>query len=833
MKGLLKRIKVSRVVFMSGILTFMYCIEFFIGIRTVYYTFRAWNNSSSESQEKPVSWTLCVACLFAAVISTFSVNLLSAMWEQKQLDEREQEKSAIRFAFHIVVGGMIWRYINLWCIETKEYQKKGALLLTMIKFLFTQTFTIPMVIVHVSVMDHLEEIIYDAFSIACISTSLIFTCTMFSWCSNEIEELKKWDFETVDLVPLIFQSDVTTSAPSSNKTTSVATNKESEANVEQKSGCNTKDLELILVKIIVFFQTYGFSFGRLLALGILLKLAGIYAVSIMFLQLLISVIYLKFQTPILVSDSLPKWRQLSRLAFMSYILIFEWHLNRDPKTGYDFSSNIKHTMLYYSVATIESVFYLVTWTITTNYTSKYEVAGVKITPARFSRIILIIGSMALVFSLTIHLFLLLWRSRRISVFIYSVKRRYETAKLRLSIYKCGRNTEEKSVKRIDRAHIDISSPIPIKKNEDQGTCHEKVAELEKHNSYRDLREPIDEEIDLYFRKCDTHVKQKDSEDQIESRHITMPDESKEIATGRSFVETLDKHLHNEVNKVQNSASEGLGKFNEPATVVRTETDALADLKNEKNVTGKSPKTSLKSKFNYLSGSISEQWGKVSSVPSKFAGSVRGQIERTKKQFQNIRSNSSVAANKPETKIEASGSSSAAANMNSESESVKQNNDGSEGYFVGDDRCYKEEALQSVKSVGHQHVTFSSEIISKLEDSESDEDTLPASDSNHTVGDSPCLCYICRTLGDSRFRRRRSSSVPPADRKPRLAEDDSIENNNLSRYRSNPNIAQSRCEKKKTEQISNDRQVNASPAKISKATFSLSRLSLENRLQHYV
>lgn len=816
----LKNIKISRVVLISGILTFIYCIEFCLGIRTIFYTFKLWSDPIDKLQGSQVSWTLCVACLLTATITAFTVNVLSAVWEQKQLQEKKKEKSAIRFAFHIAVGGMLWRYIHLWCIDSKEFQKKDAILLTMTKFFFTQTFTIPMVIVHVSVMDHLDELIYDVCSILCISVNLILTCTMFSWCSNEVEDLKKWDYETVNLIPLIFQTAPKVAVDSSLKVSKDSNEKDGASKLDKKD-LNPNEFENTIIRTIVFFQSFGFSLGRLLALGILLKLAGIYAVSIMFLQLLLSVIYLKFQSPFLVSDSLPKWRQLTRLAFLSYMLIFEWHLNRDTKTGYDFSFSMKHSILYYCLATLESVFYLVTWAVTTHLSEKSELSNISKQNNKFYRIILVIGSMALVFSLTIHVLLLFWKSRKMSMFFSSVRRHYENTKLRLSKSGCRNEVDETEVKTSKRTHVDISSPIPIKKRDDESS--NQGNELEKYNSYRDLREPLDEEIEIYFRKCDYQNKSDNTKER--NSQVTISEETKS-----THKQSVLESVHNpsvEMNDANDYILENSEVMVNPAVITPSVFNSVQHAKSE-NVADESEKES-KSKFALFSDNVSEQWGKFSSISRKFTGTVKDQFKKKKDQIQNLKSSVSPDSKKSETLTKSSSDSKA---VKSDDKNPKETIEVTEGYFVGDDRCYQIESSQIIQGAESKRIRFSEETLSQLQSFGSEaEDEIMTTESdnfNHKEGDSPCPCYICKTFGDGRFRRRRSSSVPPFDRKRKEVEITRGNESSLPRYMSTPNISQNFCEKE-----NKDKKRFTSPTILRKSIFNLSALSLDDRVEHYV
>lgn len=799
-------VKMSRIVIISGLLTLMYCIEFAIGIRTVYYTFKLWTAPTILPQEKRLSWTMCVACLFTATLTSFAVNILSAVWEQKHLVDKGREKSLSRFIFHVIVGGMIWRYINLWCVASKQFQKKGALLLTMTKFFFTQIFTIPMVIVHVSVTEYLDELLYVVILIFCVTLTLILTCTMFAWCAKEVEELQKWDYETINLIPLLFQSDSTITADNNNTNSKSKMATDAHEKEAQKSGKPKKkessckfDLEETIIKFIVLFQSFGFSLGRLLALGILLKLAGMYAVSIMFLQLLISVIYLKFQAPIHVSDSLPKWRQLTRFAFMGYILIFEWHLNRDPKTAYDFSFNIKHNILYYCIATVESVFYLVTWVITVSYMSKAEPPEVRKEKNMFCRIILITGSLSLVFSLSIHILLLFWRSRKFSKFFYSVRRRYDTAKLNWSNgFRGEKNkTPDKNIKRPNISHIDISHPIPITKidpapDQDQGD----------QTSYRDLREPVDDEIEIYFRKCDNRRNSRENSPYRDIRQSGTPERRKEFSNEKMNIRTIDNILREEVNNSYNS-SVSPSRRGRPATITPTNLSPVNTGRKHESKTAQNDKApsekSLKFKISSFSDNLNEHLGKMS---RKISGTVKERFQHNKDHFANFKShlsNSKTTGTQqgelPEDQVKTYGtvkpfpnpSPTPSSKFSKAPVKTPTKRDPDEGYFVGDDRYYQTQNLHPDQALYSKRMRLNEEIRQRACLRDTEDDVLPPSDIVHKDDDTPCPCYICKTYGEDKVRRRRSSSVPPHELKMDEDDEDIRKCSSMPRYQSSPNV----------------------------------------------
>ncbi|GBM87839.1 hypothetical protein AVEN_58703-1 [Araneus ventricosus] len=873
----IEKVKVSRVVLISGMLTFLYLIEFCLGIRSVYHTFSLWNSSPYASQNtQVVSWTLCVACLLVCVTSSFTANLISAMWEQKQLKEKGQEKSAIRFAFHIIVGGMIWRYVCLWFSDKKELQKKEAMLLTMAKFIFTQFYTIPMIIVSASLLEDFQEIIYDLCAVACVSITLLLTCIMFSWCKAEVDDLKKWSFETVDLVPLIFCQSSDDSQKSSSVSNSVE-NKESGNSVAEVSNQNDDAVEIAFLRIIVLLQTFSFTFGRLLALGILLRLAGIYAVSIMFLQLLISVVYLKFQVPFLVSDSLPKWRQLCRLAFMSYILIFEWHLNRDPKTGYDFTSNIKHSMLYYLIATLESIFYFVTWAITESYISSNYLDYLSSSKRKFVRNLIVIGSMSLVFSLTIYILLMFWQSRRLSKLLHSLQRRYLNSKLKIVNNGSRNGMERKSECKSGRPHI--SNPIAINTTTDISSTNDEVRELEKHSSYRDLREPIDDEIELYVRNGANANGFKTSLEEINNDTEKSPVTKMDIQTikrveNSNMEEKSDDEKFERVEIDEFEEDDSEVRFSPPESctsspafinvsknksydssadksVKSDEKSASPSLKSDKNcsavdISTNAPSSTVKLKMAAISESMSEGWNKFSSLSLKFTGAMQGQIQKRKEQFQNFRSPSGNDNNERQSSKKSSNTCTteaiSATDSNCEQTMTKNSgDDSSEGYFMGDYRCPDGKIYQSNQDINNDCADTETEeeenepvkraSVVNLYEEASDPEPI------HCEGDEPCPCFVCRTIGDGQIlRRRRSSSVPLPERKTRCNMSSRVfpEESSIARFASTSNIvemdATSELRDGKTKEID----ISHVPKLYIKGSFqNLSLISLENRIEHYV
>ncbi|KAF8782058.1 hypothetical protein HNY73_012391 [Argiope bruennichi] len=868
----IEKVKVSRVVLISGILTFLYLIEFCLGIRTVYHTFSLWNSSPYASpHSQVVSWTLCVACLLVCVSSSFIANLISAMWEQKQLKEKGQEKSAIRFAFHIIVGGMIWRYICLWFSDRKELQKKEAMLLTMAKFLFTQFYTIPMIIVSASLLEDFQEIIYDLCAVACISVTLLLTCIMFSWCKAEVDDLKKWNFETADLVPLIFCQ--SSDEPQNSK---CDVNKESGNSVDEVSYQTDDALEIAFLRIIVLLQTFSFTFGRLLALGILVRLAGIYAVSIMFLQLLISVVYLKFQVPFLVSDSLPKWRQLCRLAFMSYILIFEWHLNRDPKTGYDFTSNIKHSMLYYLIATLESIFYFVTWAITESYMSGDYLDYLGSPKQKFVRNLIIVGSMSFIFSLTVYILLMFWQSRRLSKLLHSLQRRYMSSKLKMantgSRNWMKRETECKS----DRPQIDISNPIAINATTDVSSTNDEGKELEKHCSYRDLREPIDDEIELYVRNGANTSEFKTSSERMdndfEKSHVTKMKSCSIKKVENSKVEKKSDVENFEVKTTEFEEYDSENKFSPPESKTSSpavisvsksqnrgnsddtneEKSANPNLKSDKNcntvdVPTDVPSSTVKLKMTAISGSVNEGWNKFSLLSRKFTGAMQEQIQKRKEQFQNFRSSSGNENNKQQSNEKSPNISSievtTATDSNCE-QTVQENSkdlDSSEGYFMGDSRCHDKKMYQSCQGIYNDCAGTETEEEESEPSKKAPVVNLYEEDSEpepvHCEGDDPCPCFVCRTTGDGQIlRRRRSSSVPLPERKTRCNLSSKIfpVEPFITRFASTSNIVQMDATTEVRGSKTKDNDISHVPKLYIKGSFqNLSLMSLENRIEHYV
>ncbi|GFT55396.1 uncharacterized protein NPIL_127361 [Nephila pilipes] len=886
----IERIKVSRVVLISGILTFLYLIEFCVAIRGVYHSFRLWNASLYDSQRsQAVSWTLCVACLLVCVTSSFTANLISAIWEQRQLKDKGEQGSAIRFAFHIIVGGMIWRYICLWFSDKKELLKKEAILLTMTKFLFTQFYTIPMVITSASLLENFHEIIYNLCTILCISLTLVLTCIMFSWCKNEVDELKKWNFETVDLVPLIFcessDDDLKGNAVPKSDARKVSEN-------PQKESSEPKDdvLETTFIRTLVLLQTFSFTFGRLLALGILLKLAGIYAVSIMFLQLLISVVYLKFQVPFLVSDSLPKWRQLARLAFMSYILIFEWHLNRDPKTGYDFTSNIKHSMLYYFIATLESIFYFVTWAITENYASSDYLNYVNSPKQKFVRNMIIVGSLSLIFSLTIYILLMFWQSRRLSKLFHSIQRRYLSSKLRMS-EKGNRNwMKRKSERNSNRPQVDISNPIPIESSVDD----QNVTDLTKHSSYRDLREPLDEDIEIYVRNKKENNEFKTVSDTIENdlQQSSYQEEESSCINKCENSNVEENTVHETFDTVKNEHEETIEetKFSDisyavdPPAVINVNYIRGNDNNNDGNTvlsnnnnnnemnpniesitnesignkftkTAETPVSTNKSKVTVFSESVSESWNKFSSLSRKFTGAMQEHFQKRKEQFQNFRP-SSEQDKKPDKKSNEKSHPSdtvsveevTSVNINSfekeKSEISSVDPDFTESYFVGDSRCQDEDSHDSTLEARSLSSNTEIEIVGNETCNNSPETNMheEVNDSEpvHCEGDEPCPCFVCKTLGDGNIlRRRRSSSVPLPERKALY----NLPSKVLLKQTSLSDCATD------LKAVHMDTKANAANSethgyKISKSSFipklytkgsfhNLSVMSLDNRIEHYV
>lgn len=712
-----KKMKVGRVVLISGLLTFLFLVEFCIGLRNLHYIFKLWHDASRIPLNKEaVSWTLCVACLLICVFSTFTVSVISAIWEQKQMAENGKEKSPIRFALHIFVSGMIWRYVKLWFAENKKLQKKEALLLTLLKFFFTQFFTIPMVIIHASSSEKLEEIIYDICSVSCISVNLILTCTVFSWCKSEVNELKKWNFETIDLIPLIFcQSSEDPQPPTATDQSNSDAKSKEVANNNPNTSCDLADdsFESALVRIIVLFQTFSFTFGRLLALGILLKLAGIYALTILFLQLLISVVYLKFQVPFLVSDSLPKWRQLLRLAFMSYILIFEWHLNRDPKTAYDFTSNIKHSMLYYFIATLESIFYFVTWAITEAYASNSSFND-NVMKRRFSRNIIIMGVLSLMFSLIVHFLLLFWHSRRLSAFINSMQRSY--LKSNLKIVKKVRNKDKSKSTALEanKQYPEISDPIPLYDSSDG--CHPQKdvhSPLEKRNSYKDLREPIDDEIEIYARKNSaTTVGKKTKASPITERELYSKRESTTSCTEENHKQDMKKRSKGTKlnSKITSTKSNSACESKDSCITVISRNDSNSsqsesDTKSNENATESKISPASRTKRAQFSESINDQWSKFSSIPKKLTGTMRDQIQKRKEQFHNFRNSSSEKAtdihqqNAEEHCSPEKNSKVYRASIASQSKEEISVNESSEAYFMGDSQDNEYKQYDSGEEVG--------------------------------------------------------------------------------------------------------------------------------------
>ncbi|KFM64987.1 hypothetical protein X975_18352, partial [Stegodyphus mimosarum] len=846
-----ERIKVSHVVLVSGMLTFLYLLEICLGFRTVYYAFNLWNNPKHGFV---VSWTLCVACLLLSVGSSFAVSVLSAMWEQKQLEEEEKPKSVIRFALHIIVGGMIWRYICLWFSNKKEHQKKGALLLAINKFLFTQLFTIPNVIVHLSLMDSLENLLFDVCSILCISINLILVCTIFSSCRTEVDDLKKWNYETIDLVPLVFSRN--DSSDKVTKKTDIQ-DKSVESNQENNGKAKAKrNFEIAAMRIIILFQTFGFSLGRLLALGILLKMAGVYAVSIMLLQLLLSVIYLKFQAPVLVSECLPKWRQLLRLAFLSYILIFEWHLNRDPKTGYDFTSNMKHGIFYYCVATVESVFYLITWAVTSCCATGDYILDTADPRRKFTRNIIIIGTLSLVFSLTIHIFLLFWHSRRMRVLFRSVRRRYVSTKLRMSTYGSEKKAKDENGKTSKHCKEDISGPIPVgKETHDDFSKQVLESPSEKHNSYVDLREPLDEEIEI----CSRETKSPKKEDNIVREQMAKNSDKNDIIQNADNYETSGKKKGKNSEVVREAdiqlpsiKSEAQEKGIAITTVTSIEHEKRSNILsntspgNVKEAVQQNAVVSMKSR---VADSITQQWNKLSSVSRKFTGNMREHIQKRKEHFLKFRSVSNTVSCNQEYNPKYSPS-----NNNSEinheydltknnprEQSVSDLIESSEDHFLGDDAHTQENKQQFTEVSKFESVDLkvpdnidSEADISANDSTKMSDGTLNSSESAHCDGDSSCPCYICRTSGGT-FLRRRSSSVPPPDRK--LLQDKvtaSTGNKALSRFLSNPNMLSHVCDEVNLKDEKLDDEGNNNSFFFPKGGFrNLSLLSLENRVEHYV
>ncbi|GIX93967.1 uncharacterized protein CDAR_557951 [Caerostris darwini] len=801
----IEKVKVSRVVLISGILTFLYLIEFSIGIRVVYHTFSLWSSSYYDSKNTQyVSWTLCVACLFVCATSCFCTNLMSAMWEQKQLKEKGKEKNVLRFAFHIIVGGMIWRYVCLWFSDKKDMQKKEALLLTMAKFHFTQFYTIPMIIVSASLLENFEEIIYDLCAVICISFTLLLTCIMFSWCKNETEELKKWNFETSSLVPLIF-------CHSSDEQPKSKSSKELESSEMETPEAKDGIMEIVFLRIIVLLQTFSFTFGRLLALGILLKIAGIYAISIMFLQLLISVVYLKFQVPFLVSDSLPKWRQLTRLAFMSYILIFEWHLNRDPKTAYDFTSNIKHSMLYYFIATLESIFYFITWAITESYTSNNYLDYIINPKRKFVRNLIIVGTMSLIFSLTIFFLLMFWQSRRLTKLLHSLQRRYLNSKLKMSSRRRSW-MKRKSMEDSHHPKVDISNPIAINTvSGDISLKDERDNELSNHSSYRDLRDPVDDEIGIYepntlnnrehqaIPKMTINDIQHTEDKSIKSSFKSKRNNLNGVESNKEDFDYKSQREESDEEPVAESAFNAKVSYISPPAVidvkenksyVNIETAIHSKnspsyesskvnnaLEKESNEIQDSTAPISKSKITAFSESINVGWNKFSSLSRKFTGAMQEHIQKRKEQFQNNRA--SEQDNKPEPKSPGTTSPEKTTPSNDENyvketpESLKGDPDSSEGYFVGDSRYNKGEVYlscqditadsnESIESQQSEEESFKSASVVNLHEVANDSEPV------HCEGTDPCPCYVCRTVGDGHtiLRRRRSSSVPLPERKTR-------------------------------------------------------------------
>ncbi|GFQ72627.1 uncharacterized protein TNCT_641301 [Trichonephila clavata] len=855
----IKKLKLSRVVLISGVLTFLYLIEFCIGIRGVYHSFSLWTATLYDPQgTQTVSWTLCVACLLVCVVSSFTANLISAIWEQKQLKDKGEQRSAIRFAFHIIVGGMIWRYVCLWFSDKTELQKKEAILLTMAKFLFTQFYTIPMVIVSASLLESFHEIIYNLCTILCISLTLIFTCMMFSWCKNEVNDLKKWNFETVDLVPLIFcqslddqqKSDATSQSDASKVSRNSEKVQESKEDV----------IETTFIRIIVLLQTFSFTFGRLLALGILLKLAGIYAVSIMFLQLLISVVYLKFQVPFLVSDSLPKWRQLARLTFMSYILIFEWHLNRDPTTGYDFTSNVKHSILYYFIATLESIFYFVTWAIAESYTSNNYLDYMDSS-----------------------------KRRRLSKLLHSIQRRYLNSKLRMSRNRNIKWSKRKSEHNSNRPQVDISNPIPIESPADE----KNVTDLEKHSSYRDLREPLDEDIEIYVRniKADNELKTASGKTDCNLEQSSLQEEESSYIN-KCDISTMDENVIKETfEKVNTDCKKTIKEIRfsdinyvvDPAVINVNENvchdkcdnkngissnnnnnNNEINLNNEslKNVSVENKSTkpvetaisSSKSRISIFSENMSEGWNKFSSLSRKFTGAMQEHVQKRKEQFRNFRPTSEQDKEHGQKSNAETHSSDTVSTDETTSVEIKSSEekpevfpedpDFTEGYFVGDSRCNEENPHDSSLETGNVCTDTQIEIVGegscKNSPTRSIHEEVNDLEPVHCEGDEPCPCFVCKTIGDGNIlRRRRSSSVPPPDRKALY---------NLSSKVLLKQTSLTDCDSdSKADHVDTNATVSDStthgyntykssfvPKIYPKGRFSnLSLTSLENRIEHYV
>ncbi|KAG8196542.1 hypothetical protein JTE90_003559 [Oedothorax gibbosus] len=798
-----KKMKVSRVVVVCGLLTFLFIVEFCIGIRNLYYMFRLWRESSRIPSSNPsVSLTLCVVSVIACFVSSSIVNLISAMWEQKQRTENGKEKSLSRIALHIFVSGMIWRYVSLWFIDDKKLQKKEALLLTLVKFFFTQFFTIPMVIVHASSSEKLEEVIYDVCSASCISINLILTCTVFTWCKAEVNDLKKWNFETIDLIPLIFcqsTDDQPPQRPSDQNKTDI---KGTAVGVSDSTvPCDFADdnLESIFLRIIVLFQTFSFTLGRLLALGILLKLAGVYALTILFLQLLISVVYLKFQVPFLVSDSLSKWRQLTRLAFLSYILIFEWHLNRDPKTGYDFTSNIKHSMLYYFIATLESAFYFITWAITEHFTSYNSLTDSSL-KQKFLRNIIVIGIVLLMFSLVVHILLLFWHSRRLKAFINSAQRGYLNFKVKISNSEKSKDKPKSKKLQTNKVQPEVDDyTAAFDSSNGCSTKNESPYSIEKRNSYKDLREPIDDEIEIYTRNNKNFI-----------CNTILDDKNNAKLHCKSEIQTnCTKQYQKDItNKREN------------ITGIKLETDKEVVSKDGISVSESSPTS--KTKLGNFSESINGQLNKLTSASKKFTGTMRDHIHKRKKQFDNYRNPSTEKTSDSSVKKPAEQgvigklSKKDSSKVASDTKEVSSE-DSSEAYFIGDPRGYDDEPIEVIgsnpetfniddidnsqedisrnSSIGYandqmSHQESFEENISQTSSMEDTTNEPRYHENCHLDGEEPCPCHICRPGGS--FLRRRSSSIPYIERKQRflssMAPEEGSKGSSMLRHPSSPSIS---------------------------------------------
>ncbi|GFY72506.1 uncharacterized protein TNIN_488441 [Trichonephila inaurata madagascariensis] len=371
-----------------------------------------------------------------------------------------------------------------------------------------------------------------------------------------------------------------------------------------------------------------------------------------------------------------------------------------------------------------------------------------------------------------------------------MQRRYLNSKLRMSRNRNIKWSKRKSDHNSNRPQVDISNPIPIENSADENN----VTDLERHSSYRDLREPLDEDIEIYVRnvktnnelktvsgKTDCNLEQSSYQEE-ESSYINKSDNSmmdenviKEIfetvSTGckKTIKEIRFSDINNVVDPAVINVNENMRHDkgdNENGISSNNNNNNEMDLNNEslKNVSveNKSTKSvdtaisSSKSRISIFSESMSEGWNKFSSLSRKFTGAMQEHVQKRKEQFRNFRPASEQDKEHGQKSNEKTNSSHIILIS-------------TEGYFVGDSRCNEENPHDSSQETGNICTDTQIEIVgegsSKDSPTRSIHEEVNDPEPVHCEGDEPCPCFVCKTIGDGNIlRRRRSSSVPPPDRK---------------------------------------------------------------------